>query len=340
VWALGATLYAAVEGHPPYRLQENPVAVLDDIASHQPPAPRRAGFLEPALVRMLDRDPGSRWSMADAAHALHRLADEHSPDRTRAVTLGSSAPADAARGPRRTTSPPVAGPVTGSVESDVAAHEAAPGRQRGRGDDRRSDGSPRRRGALAVLVGIALLVVAAGLGYTLTRGGGSGTANGPTTSHTRSSGSRQTPSSSAPATSSSGPSGPSRSAGPSGSSGPSRSSGPSVSSGPTGPAHASGGLAAKAAFLRDYFDKVPGGTDQAWAELAPAYQRSIGRSSFDGFWRTIRSVSVSNVEPARGNAVEATLTYHAADGGTSTERHRIELVRSGGGFLIAGDVRS
>jgi eukaryotic-like serine/threonine-protein kinase len=92
VWALGATLYAAVEGRPPYPPKENPVAILHDIATEQPPAPRRADFLEPVLLRMLDRNPQSRWSMADAAHALHRLVRDHPRagvrEDTRAVTIG------------------------------------------------------------------------------------------------------------------------------------------------------------------------------------------------------------------------------------------------------------
>ena len=66
VWALGATLYAAVEGRPPYQAQANPIAVLDDIARNQPSAPRRAGFLEPALLAMMARDPGARCTMDDA----------------------------------------------------------------------------------------------------------------------------------------------------------------------------------------------------------------------------------------------------------------------------------
>ncbi len=57
VWALGATLYAAVEGHSPYEQRSNPVAVLHDITQDQPPHPQRADFLEPALQRMMDRDP-------------------------------------------------------------------------------------------------------------------------------------------------------------------------------------------------------------------------------------------------------------------------------------------
>ncbi|MGA8208808.1 MAG: serine/threonine-protein kinase, partial [Nocardioidaceae bacterium] len=96
VWALGATLYAAVEGRPPYQPRANPVAVLHDIATRQPPAPTRAGFLEPALLRMLDREPESRWTMADAAHALQRLAREHTAENTLVQTLRTAHPAAAA----------------------------------------------------------------------------------------------------------------------------------------------------------------------------------------------------------------------------------------------------
>ena len=75
VWALGATLYAAVEGRPPYRSRSNPMSVLAEIGEHRPPPPQQAGVLETALTRMLDPDPATRWTMADAAHHLHRLAD-------------------------------------------------------------------------------------------------------------------------------------------------------------------------------------------------------------------------------------------------------------------------
>ena len=82
VWALGATLYAAVEGSPPYEQQPNPIAVLHEIVSTPPRPPVRAGVLDRALEGMLDRDPGSRWSMAEAAHVLRRLADQHREDAT------------------------------------------------------------------------------------------------------------------------------------------------------------------------------------------------------------------------------------------------------------------
>ena len=40
VWALGATLFAAVEGHPPFPEQSNALAMLSTIASSEPPATR------------------------------------------------------------------------------------------------------------------------------------------------------------------------------------------------------------------------------------------------------------------------------------------------------------
>jgi eukaryotic-like serine/threonine-protein kinase len=74
--------------------------------------------------------------------------------------------------------------------------------------------------------------------------------------------------------------------------------------------------------------------------LTSSYQGQIGRGSFFGFWRTIRSVQVSNVTPAGGGSVLATLTYTNNSGGTSVERHLLDLVRSGGGYLIDGDRRA
>ena len=83
VWALGATLYGAVEGHPPYPHQANALATLATIASQRPAAPVRAGILAEPIGRMLDPDPASRWDMADAAHALRRLHERHARSGTR-----------------------------------------------------------------------------------------------------------------------------------------------------------------------------------------------------------------------------------------------------------------
>ncbi|GEP38130.1 hypothetical protein NPS01_17930 [Nocardioides psychrotolerans] len=77
VWALGATLFAAVEGHGPYPSQGNALAVLAGIATEPPPLPERAGPLRQPIRRMMDTDVAARWSMADCAHALHQVNDRH-----------------------------------------------------------------------------------------------------------------------------------------------------------------------------------------------------------------------------------------------------------------------
>lgn len=111
VWALGATLYAAVEGAPPVEDRGNPIATLAAAAESRPARPEHAGFLADAIGRMLDPDPASRWSMADAAHALERLHDQHRtvgtlPDATPVAAAPDPAP-DSAPDPAPAPAPAV-----------------------------------------------------------------------------------------------------------------------------------------------------------------------------------------------------------------------------------------
>ena len=129
VWALGATLYAAVEGHPPYRPRANPMGVLHEIATQPPPRAERASFLAPALDRMMDPDVASRWSIDDAAHVLGRLAEEHRPENT----------------------------LRSTRQDDAAVPVTAPAPRAGRG--RRSRGLLLLVGVLAVLAAVVVLLV-------------------------------------------------------------------------------------------------------------------------------------------------------------------------------------
>jgi hypothetical protein len=96
---------------------------------------------------------------------------------------------------------------------------------------------------------------------------------------------------------------------------------------------------AKEEFVRDYFAKAPGGSDEAWEMLGPSLQEQ-GRESYDGFWRSIESVEVTSAEAREGSdTVEVTLTYRGTDGRVSTERKREGLIRSDdGGYLLDTDV--
>ena len=305
VWALGATLFAAVEGHSPYAQRNNPMEVLHEINSGERPRAQRAQFLEPALERMLDRDPVSRWTMADAGHTLRRLADAHRPEATLSQTRESSTALppepDVFHEPVERAAPAAPAPAVERVEQEASAEVP---RLIPRQPPRRS---PRR----AVLVALALLLVAGAIVVALTQLDIGGTP------------SKAAEDSSAKDSSQ----GESTSTQDSSKTEDEQSTGKSTSA------------EAQEAFVRDYYAKAPGGSDEAWAMLAPAMQ-SIGRDRYDGFWRTIESVEVRDVNvPSDGNDVEVTLVYRTTKGTTSTERKRETLSKTDDGdYQIESDV--
>jgi hypothetical protein len=74
LWSLGAALYAAVEGRPPFA-RATPMAALGAVLTDEPPPPVRAGPLAPVLSRLLLKDPAARITREDAARALRQVAD-------------------------------------------------------------------------------------------------------------------------------------------------------------------------------------------------------------------------------------------------------------------------
>ena len=73
VWALGATLYYAVEGQPPYEPNANPLATLQAIANGEARPMEHAGPLAGAISAMMEHDPSRRWDMSTASERLRRV---------------------------------------------------------------------------------------------------------------------------------------------------------------------------------------------------------------------------------------------------------------------------
>ncbi|WP_433829750.1 protein kinase domain-containing protein [Actinoplanes sp. CA-015351] len=73
LWSLGATLYHAVEGRPPY-LRSSTTGVLRALADTEPDPTRQAGPLTPLLAGLLRRDPATRLGVHEVEAKLRKVA--------------------------------------------------------------------------------------------------------------------------------------------------------------------------------------------------------------------------------------------------------------------------
>lgn len=120
LWGLGATLYAAVEGRPPFD-RGDPMATLFAVVSEHPAPMVCAGPLEPIVRGLLDKDPERRGSVASVRAQLEEVesgaVDPRAVDPVAAkqqpVPLPAAQPAASAPAPPR----PAAGALKeGSVQ--------------------------------------------------------------------------------------------------------------------------------------------------------------------------------------------------------------------------------
>ena len=94
LWSLGATLYHAVEGRPPY-VRATTAATLSALAESPPDQPQRAGPLTEVIEGLLRRDPADRLTAAEVEERLRGLADP--PERLGAPIRVDVPPAPEAR---------------------------------------------------------------------------------------------------------------------------------------------------------------------------------------------------------------------------------------------------
>lgn len=159
LWALGVLLYAAVEGHSPFR-QNTPLSTLRAIVDEELPTPLLAGPLAPVIEGLLRKDPAERMSAEQAEQDLRLVAAGGTPRASTAPTTPYSPmmagyPQDGySRQDSRTPPQPVQGfgPPPDSYSTPTAADE--PHRN--------------RRAAVVLVAGlIALALAIGGLTYTL-----------------------------------------------------------------------------------------------------------------------------------------------------------------------------
>ncbi|MET7467051.1 protein kinase, partial [Nonomuraea sp. NPDC005501] len=116
LWSFGATLYAAVEGRPPY---EGPdaIAVLGAVLTQDPIRPQRAGALLPVIEGLLRKDPAERLTAAQVGDVLERILLAHGSTRPRNPETPSPLPTPADPTPAGLLPPldPPSGPMPSRI---------------------------------------------------------------------------------------------------------------------------------------------------------------------------------------------------------------------------------
>ncbi|MEU2538489.1 serine/threonine-protein kinase [Streptomyces iakyrus] len=189
LWALGATLYTAVEGRSPFR-RTTPLTTMQAVVEEEAAELRHAGPLAPVITALLRKDPGTRPDASEAEHMLAEAAegrrpngaqayvptqyggatpyrDHHSGTGTGVAAAGTSGTGPSGTGPVGTGSgshtgtplPPLAGtPATGTSTAGTPPYGSTGTGQVATGPQPTGPGRRRRLRTLALVVALAAII--------------------------------------------------------------------------------------------------------------------------------------------------------------------------------------
>ncbi|MCK8435204.1 serine/threonine protein kinase [Streptomyces sp. D2-8] len=189
LWALGATLYTAVEGRSPFR-RTTPLTTMQAVVEEEAAELRHAGALTPVITALLRKDPGTRPDASEAEQMLAEAAEGRRPNRaqayvptqyggttpyrdahsgtgTGAATTGTSGSGQAGSGQAGTGSgshtgtplPPLAGaPATGTSTAGTAPYGPTGAGPMATGPQPTGPGRRRRLRTLALVVALAAII--------------------------------------------------------------------------------------------------------------------------------------------------------------------------------------
>ncbi|MEV7062283.1 serine/threonine-protein kinase [Streptomyces collinus] len=209
LWALGATLYTAVEGRSPFR-RTTPLTTMQAVVEEEAAEFRHAGPLAPVITALLRKDPGTRPDASEAEHLLAEAAEGRRPNGAQAYVptqyggampyrdhhsgtgTGVAAAGTSGTGPVGTGSgshngtplPPLAGsPATGTSTAGTPPYGPTGTGQVTTGPQPTGQGRRRRLRTLALVVALAA-IIGGGTAVVLQRWNGpsQGDGSGSTTS--------------------------------------------------------------------------------------------------------------------------------------------------------------
>lgn len=313
VFALGATLYHAIEGESPYGNNPNQLALLHTAASGKINPPRHAGAATAMLMAMLQPDPAERISMSQASERMSAIASGGGVPAPPPPIMPALPPQERKTPPWQRTGTPVAA-ATARVPRGTAMLD--PVELPSTAPDHRSTPPPpakppmpsKGRSNTGLIAGIVAFLALVGIALVLLldqeEQPGQGATPGTTTE--------------APTTTTTEP----------------ETTQPSDDE-PIG-------LSPAGQLMIDYYS-FPEGMDRSWEMLTPGAQEKFGdKEKFVEYWSKFDSVFART---ARGvneddGSVTMTATVTEIEGGRErSEQRSVRIIRSGGKLVIDSDTR-
>ncbi|GAA1681398.1 hypothetical protein GCM10009765_33140 [Fodinicola feengrottensis] len=299
VFALGATLYAAVEGEPPFGRDDNTMALLHLIATGKVNPPRRAGVLANTLQKMLRDDPSTRPTMKQLSEELAAVA--------KGVTEVAPAPRTPVSAPPRPAPPPP--PAHVRSPQNRPAHVRREPTRSVRVPDRKWSATNRW---LVITAVAAVVVILASIGGArlLAHSSSVNQPNGTLQQGAADAPTSAPPEASAPVV-------------------PPVTPSPSASVSPSASAKDLEGPVVK------YYNLLPTDLDEAWALLGPDL-KAKGRKSYDAYWQQVQQVALMSSHTS-GTSVQVTIQLTMQNQATAEEVHRLGMIQVNGQWLIDTD---
>jgi serine/threonine protein kinase len=315
VFSLGATLYAAIEGEPPFGVDENAISLLHRVARGQAEPPRQAGPMTGPLMQLLRADPVDRPTMAQAREMLQAVVDG------RPTPGGAPPPPPPPRQQPRAAVAPTPARESGGTRVGLPSHAPTP-------PPPAPESSSERRGkSRSVLIWAVALILAILVGVLGANYFASGK-NDPSQSQSAGQQPQPQPSPASPP--------PSPAPATTAATTVAATSSPVPSS--TASSAAQPTPQEMEAVVRQYFSLVPEHLDEGWQLLGPGLQKQ-GKERYERFWKSIDDVQIIAGPQAAGSSVGLILQYTRNDR-KITEKHLLGMVVKDGKPLINTDQRA
>lgn len=308
VFALGATLYHAIEGQSVYGSNPNQLALLHTAASGKINPPRAAGPATALLMGMVRPEPEERISMQQAAERLAAVAAGGGVPAPPPPVMPAPPPGNGQSQPWSRTRTAVA-PAGGPSPYGTASFDAANG---GHGDHQppppppRQDGDDRKR-PLALIAGVIALLALVGISIALLTSGDDEQPDGSSPGQNDGTSSAQPTTTEQPETTQT---------------------------------HSGGPISySEAGQLVIDFYTFPAGTSRSWEMLTPRAQAIFGSyGEFEAYWSQYDQVwsqdAYGDANSDGSVTITATMVAIGQDGSQSSETKQLRVIRDDSGELL------